>query len=366
MSSDSLYKMSLDDYKRLCGDVAINPFRRLSYFEVFMNNGFISRFPTSCTNLVRPMETPFENVTLFRDSSRIPERVWSNLFSTYFKFIHSRNFGVNDLFWWLPNTQTAVSNAETLWEYISNVVIEPGDVTQTHQCVTIKNKLDDTFSVKAFFKNDPLPQEAIDVVPIFKTGSELYTALGYKVESPRVPVSVDGETLQVLTTGIYGNVIFGEHLEAHEKEGINSIKKMFMEMSCTVFVQHKVSAVMRTLAEEAGIKIDEKNTAMSYAAFDQTTMGEECRDARYGVLYDRFTPVYGYPRVSSAHTMVCLFDCAPPSNPIPSDRDECSKPTILPVSDVEKHFCIGGKFEPAFPAHVQQMNECLKRIKSAF
>ena len=118
---------------------------------------------------------------------------------------------------------------------------------------------------------------------------------------------------------------------------------------------------MRTLAEEAGITTCE-TTCMSYVDFSRTLMGEECRDSRYGVLLDGYKRVYGYPRVSTAHTMVCVFECSPPENPVPKDRDECSKPTIVPVSVAKEHFRVGGKFSPAFPAHVQQMNACMHMI----
>ena len=354
----------------LANNAAANPFLRLSYFEVILKYGFISRFSTTQSVYNTPMPT-IDDEKMFRDTAFISDDTWACQFDVYFKTLAKHNFGINDIFWWLPNTNEAVKNAETLWKYISNAVIELGEITPNiHQSVTIKNKLHPEFSVPGFYKNTPLPQEAIDVVPFFKTGegmSGCFTALGYKKESNRVPVTLSsGVVIDVLTVGIHGNVIFGEHLDEHEKKLINNIRDEFLRTQNPVSIPRekgKISAVMRTLTEEAGITA--VDCEMMYVDFSRTLLGEKCRDDRYGELVDDDgCTVYGYPRASSAHTVCCVFHCNPPTNPIPTDQDECSKPTILTVEAVKNHFCIDGKFRPAFPSHVKQMSACIKYVES--
>ena len=384
--------MSADDAARLFTLAECNPFLRLSYFEFYALGGFISKYPTTLTSLKRPIgfAQPLCNQHFFRNADYISPARWSVLFDEYMKTLNEHNFGVYDLFWWLPNINEAVQSSKSLWNYISNASIEPGEVTEHHQVVTITNKLDPAFAVLAYFKNAPLPQEAIDVVPFFVSQKAIYTALGYKnaplpqeaidvvpffvsqkaiytalgykKESPRVPVFTgDGACLRVLTTGIYGHVIFGEHLLPEEKIAMNKARDLFIEKHSAITMStHSMVAAMRTLTEEAGFNATTE-CIYTYVRFDQTLMSDTCRDDRYGVLLDKNGDfAYGYPRISSAHTLYCIYMCDPPTEAQPTDYKECSKPTILPLDVVKKNFWVGGKYNPAFPAHVQQMEDCIK------
>ena len=363
-TSQTVYEMSADDAARLFTLAECNPFLRLSYFEFYALGGFISKYPTTLTSLKRPIgfAQPLCNQHFFRNADYISPARWSVLFDEYMKTLNEHNFGVYDLFWWLPNINEAVQSSKSLWNYISNASIEPGEVTEHHQVVTITNKLDPAFAVLAYFKNAPLPQEAIDVVPFFVSQKAIYTALGYKKESPRVPVFTgDGACLRVLTTGIYGHVIFGEHLLPEEKIAMNKARDLFIENHSTITMPtHSMVAAMRTLTEEAGFNATTE-CVCAYVRFDQTLMSDTCRDDRYGVLLDKNGDfAYGYPRISSAHTLCCIYMCDPPTECVPTDYGECSKPTILPLDVVKKNFWVGGKYNPAFPAHVQQMEDCIK------
>ena len=348
-----------------------NVFVNLSYFEFFALQGYISKFPSKLTTLNAPFteKTP---INLFESTvSKVSDKVWNSQFDRYFKTLNDRNFGISDVFWWLP-AKFPMSPTE-LRKYIANATMEPGveagDVTPTHQCLVIKNNLDPTFSTTAFYKDVyPLAGEAIDVIPLFVFNGQptIYTALGFKRESPRVPITLStGDVIHVLTVGIYGNVIFGEHLNPEEKACMNENSEKFLATRQRVLLgKHETSAVMRTLAEEAGITNMNCREAF-YVDFSRTCRHQKCRDSRYGLVFGKYNQLeYGYPRESIAHTVCCVFDCSPPENPIPADQDECSKPTVLPLETAIKHFKVGGKYNPAFPAHVTQLENCMHMMKT--
>lgn len=323
-------------------------FASLSYFEFSALGGYISRFPSASTKCT----------TQIQSATNIPVSIdqWDKCFDTYFTTLLANNFGTSDIFWWLPNY--AVVNASELLKYLANAVVEPGTCTPTHQNVIIKNNLDPEFKVPAYYKTTSLPGEAIDVVPMFVINGVVYTALGCKRESPRIGVTLSsGKTIDVLTVGIFGNVIFGEHLNPSEKACMNALKEDFFlrtQQRPVALKAHETSAAMRTLLEEAGIR-DIKCRETYYVDFSQTLPTEPCRDSRYGILTDSDgNRVYGYGRESSAHTLCCIFECAPPENPIPTDLVECTRPTIVQLGIAVKNFVIGGKYPPAFPAHVAQ------------
>lgn len=374
----------------------------LSYFEFKFGHGYVSKYPSDNTVLTEPLQKPavFNITTLSKDD-------WNVMYDNYFRTLFKANFGINDIFWWIPNY--AVNNPQRLYEHIRETVITPIEYFQApgkpNQMVQITNGLFPEFKMNAYFTNTSLPQQAIDVVPFFvpKTNetlnkikkkveslesssgwvhelatlltlnnvisliienkktteswnsksSKIYTALGYKKESDRVPISLsDGQRIDVLTTGIYGNVIFGEHLEASEKSQISTYSNAYMLNNSTpIFVPSKrVSAVVRTLAEEAGISLD-RNALVAYIDCSHTGLDQTCRDIRYG-NFDN----YGYPRRSTAHTMCCFIFSEPPKDPIPIDHLECDRPFITTVNDVDNNFGYGGAFfQAAFPAHRSQL-----------
>jgi hypothetical protein len=352
--------------------MTINPFLRLSYFEMFALGGFISRFPTTASEITNPLTriiSPLNNNGAFF-SCGCDTKVWSDSFDSYMRTLADNNFGLCDLFWWLPPQLFATGqpiDSALLWKYVSSTEFALGEVTKHHQVITIKNSLHPEFSVVSFYKDTPLPGEAIDVVPCFVTPSgKMYSALGYKKESPRIPIRLgSGEVINVLHTGIFGNVIFGEHLLPSEKSSMDKLRVQFEAVGeQPIFVSHReMSAAMRTLAEEAGFK--EKDAKLFYVGFSQTD-DDPCRDSRYGRVYNGETRMYGHVvgRISSAHTLCCVFHCDPPSNPVPEDQEECGKPTILPISSIRRNFRVGGLFEPAFPAHVDQMAAVLNFIEN--
>ena len=364
----------------------------LSYFEFRFGNGYVSKYPSDVTVLSEPLPKPA--------GFNIAKDEWNVMYDNYFKTLLEHNFGINDIFWWLP--KYAVNNPQCLCEHIEETIITPVEVEKgehTNQKVHITNRLSPEFKIVAYYTTTSLPQQAIDVVPFFvpKTNhilnkikkqverventdtesllklnsdissiferkksddswsaksSKMYTALGYKKESERIPIYLsDGQCIHVLTTGIFGNVIFGEHLEASEKRQISTYNSVFMMNKETpIFVPSKsVSAVVRTLAEEAGILL-EGNALVVYVGYSHTGLDQTSRDIRYG-NFDK----YGYPRESSAHTMCCFIFSDPPKNPIPIDQIECDKPFITTVNNVDNNFGFAGAlFQAAFPAHRSQ------------
>ena len=367
-ASETVFKYKNSNHVKVCSDITKNPFLRLSYFEFFGFSGFISKYPSTLTE---PVGITVTNTTLpfdrFYDAEFTSIKEWGKLFDSYMMTLYVNNFGINDIFWWLPNTQESVKNSETLLNYIRNTNVTFGEINNHHQCVVITNNLVPEFSLNAFFTDSPLPQEAIDVIPYFtlKGRDEVYSALGYKKETPRINVNLcNGETLAILSTGIYGNVIFGEHIEKNEKDAINSTSKAFFDNNKSpVSVQHsKMSPALRTLSEEAGFDTT-SIPEMFYIGMSRTGLDEKCRDPRYGELYSGATKVYGYPRVSTAHTLCCIFNSDPPKNPIPKDVKECSKPVILPSNVIEANFKDGGLFAPAFSSHAEQFRQSLEFVK---
>jgi hypothetical protein len=392
-------------------------FGNLSYYEFKTARGFVAKYPSEDTTLVVPLSqcVDFE----------VDPQIFSDDFEEYFRLLHKNNFGLSDIFWWLPPFESEPLTKDRLLKLIENTMIAPfGEPTDcVSQSVVIRNDLFPDFSVSAYFTSTPSPQVALDVVPFFvpsgtkhveeistivseeaskamyesypymghsqvvsetlndrvekilskkpssrpwsQVSTGVMTALGYKRESDRLEVLFpSGERLKLLKIGIFGNVIFGEHLEPVERKNIKKAMIEFDKTHKPVFIlkQNQISPVLRTLAEEAGIGVGGCKSTMVYVGYQSTHDAFGCRDIRYGSILGKTT--YGYARKSTAHTVVAIFQCDPPKNPVPTDFNECTKPTILPVSVVEQEFGVGKKFEPAFPAHVGQFGMAISFLNN--
>lgn len=333
-----------------------NFFSNLSYYEFCTKDGFISRFPSGSTVCTKPLKSPIRISTT--------EYAWYDKFDEYFTTLATNNLGIFDIFWWLPDISTTVCNPQTLLRYISNTLVIPLEVCQKHQKVKIVNTLVPGFEIDAYFTTNSLPGEAIDVVPVFVDGFEQYTAIGRKKESPRIGVTLSsGKVIRVLTVGIYGNVIFGEHLNPDEKASLNNLRDEFFSRNqqkpVVIDGSHEPSSAIRTLAEEFGLK-NLRCARSGYVDYSITLPTEQpCRDPRYGIVGP-----YGYGRISIAHTLCCIFECSPPSDPIPLDMEECDKPRIVLLRDAVENFKAGMKYSPAFPSHEFQFAKAAKFARS--
>jgi hypothetical protein len=348
--------------------IFINPFLRLSHFEMFALGGFISRFPTTATTLAWPFPEGIIKTGMIFEAFE-HEKNWPESFDNYMRTLASNNLGLCDMFWWLPPqlfTSGKPFDSALLWKYIKCATFETGKLTKHHQLITIKNTLHPEFSVVSYFKNQSLPGETMDVVPCFVTpDGKMYSALAYKDESARIPVKLgSGDVINVLQTGIFGNVICSDDILPSAKSDIDKLRVSWKDTDKQpIFISNReITSTMRTITEAAGLKAT--NAELFYVSFSQTD-SEPCRDIRYSRIYDGSILRYGYPigRISSAHTLCYVVHCEPRSNPIPEDQKECGESIILPVSSIRKNFRVGGLFEPAFPEHVEQMTTVLNFIE---
>lgn len=352
-----------------------NPFLDLSYFEYAVElvtkttRSYISKYPSKLTHARELAASGLcasgaEIKTGMSFCDTIPYDVWDQYYDQYMTTINKHNFGLGDLFWWLPDLSVFTKGPRSLRELIEASYVVTGEATDNHIVVNIKNSKYPEFNLTGYLKSSSLPQEAIDVVPFFldtDNPMNIYVALGHKKQSKRITslFSDNQSSMDLLSTGIYGPVIFGEHLNQDEKQSVNEISKKFKSGNTPIKMEKKqLSPVTRTLLEEAGFDKINDDGSVFYVLYHSSEEGRQCRDDRYGMLYDGIHHVYGYSRASYAHTVCCVFFAEPPSSGNPLDQDECDKPVILPAKYVFNQFRDGGRLEPAFKSHMLQFRKC--------
>lgn len=323
-----------------------------SYFEFYEagRDVFVSLFKTTKTSFC---------------AEKMPksgERVFPNIPDDAFWYkqlvaLQKNNFGFHDTFWFLPRRNNYT--LDDIKEWMSSLVYEPTtNVTEAYgECrITSTIQLDPPFSLTVYVKYDPLPQEAIDVIPLFKgTDNEYYVVLGQKKKSDTVSVELRGRTLSLLSVGLYGKVILGEHLEDGEKKRMEEIRTQFRNKAIKM-KSKDVSPVIRTLLEEGGFQMSSLEVDCYYVHFDN----RPGRDPRYTVYNrngDDQNEMFGYFRESSSDTVVVLMSGDVPKElPNPTDTIECDKPIVLKAKDAIRLLTgVDERFTPAFWSHVIQL-----------
>lgn len=325
---------------------------QLSYFEFYelSKDIFVSLFKTTKTTF---------------DEDRMPkagDRVFPNLPNDYFFYrlilaLQKNNFGFYDTFFFLK--KKADYTLSEIKEWMSSLVYQPTtNITECYGECYLTSTIDPEFKLSVYVKSDPLPQEAIDVIPIFKSANgENYVILGTKKKSPNITVSFDErkKTVDVLSVGLFGKVILGEHLEEKEKKRMEETRANFSNKAVQMSSKD-ISPVLRTLLEEGGFKLDSAQIDCYYVHFDN----RPARDPRYTIYNtkgDDKDEIFGYMRDSTSDTVVALIKGEPPVElPDPVDSVECDKPIIVKAKDALSLLTGNDdRFAPAFWSHVIQL-----------
>jgi len=318
---------------------------RLSYFEFWdcARGIFVSLFPTEKTTLDSKSNFPSEGDQVFPTAYNQPDSVFIELFFA----MKERDFGFFDNFWFVPKT-FPVYTLENIKTWMHSLVYVPESDTMFYKRYAIKSKLDPTFNLVVFVKSQSLPQEAIDVIPIFDDGMSKYVAIGQKKISQPVSISTQERVhpITLLSTGKYGFVIFGEHLEHTEKQVIYDVASRFTG-SPIEMTQREISSSLRTLFEEGGFSISDCSGKFYYIHEDS----RPARDDRYWT-YETDDNVFGYKRISTSHTIVLhIKGQAPETLNDPDDIQECSRGIVVKDSDAIDLLVDSG----AFFSHVFQL-----------
>jgi hypothetical protein len=230
---------------------------------------------------------------------------------------------------------------------MGSLVYVPDVRTPFYMRYNIKSTVDPNFSQTVFVKSQSLPQEAIDVIPIFDDGTTKYVALGYKKVSPSIFITLDSHTeINLLSTGKNGYVLFGEHLEQSEKSLIYELSSRFTGTPIEM-TKREISSSLRALFEEGGFDVADCMGKFYYIHEDS----RPGRDDRYWV-YEAGDTIFGYKRESTSHTILLYIEGTPPKKlNTPNDTQECSTGIILKDSEALEILIDGG----AFFSHVFQL-----------
>lgn len=317
---------------------------RFSYFEFWdlTRDVYVSLFPT--------------DKTLVNDERNFPQegdKVFPSVYDNDTEFMHmfhamkENDFGFFDNFWFIPKTQTHYT-LDYIKTWMDSLTYVPNELTPSYKRYTLVSKLDPNFNLVVYLKNQSLPQEAIDVIPVFATVENRFVALGHKKMSPLISITDShcNYNKVLFSTGKHGFVIFGEHLEPTEKKSINELASRFrgnpIEMN-----ERQISSSLRTLFEEGGFKMHNDIGKFFYVHRDSRP-GRDDRYWTYGT--DEF--VFGYNRESVSHTVLVLMKGdIPEMMNDPADTDECGKGIIVPASEAVEILVDSG----AFFSHVFQL-----------
>jgi len=328
---------------------------QISYFEFYelSKDVFVSLFKTT--------KTTFEKNCMPQTGERVfPLIPDDSFFYKQMVALQKNNFGFHDCFWFMPKKNTYTISE--IKEWMASLVYNPTpNVTMSYGECFLTSTIDPSFKLTVYLKSDPLPQEAIDVIPIFKSADgEKYVILGSKKKSDNVCVNFGADkNVNILSVGLFGKVILGEHLEEKEKKRMEDIRKQFSNKAVQMNSKD-ISPVLRTLLEEGGFKLDSTQIDCHYVHFDN----RPARDPRY-TIYNRNgddkDEVFGYMRDSTSDTIVVLIKGEPPAElPDPLDSVECDKPMIVKATDALS--LLTGhdpRFKAAFWSHVYQLATAL-------
>ena len=325
-------------------------FKNISYFEfIDAGNKYVSMFPSTKTTYSTPMPKLFD--TVFNASLKDEDQFLHLLYA-----MKKNNFGFLDFFWFLPLPVNKVYSDSEIVIAIKSLYYEPLSRTPNYGVANIKSSLYKDFEKKVYIKDTSLPQEAIDTIPLFintETNTQ-YVALGYKKKSDDISVLFRNATkITVLSVGIYGYVLYGEHLEPSEKAAMEDVEKTAVGKYPYQIKDKQVSPALRCLLEEGGFNLTSKDCKCYYLGKDF----HEARDSRYWTFGDDV--IFGYNRPSFSHTVCVVIEGNPPKElNEPKDTDECSKGILITKEEALKEFNVNGKYPPAFSSHVRQLRMC--------
>jgi hypothetical protein len=328
-------------------------FQNLYYFELFHPSSslYVDRFPSTKTHLSQDKQLPTGKL--------FPDLKSAQFMTDLFQFLaalSSNSFGFYDFFWFVPVRPKYT--ADDLFAWINSLYFD------TQHIRKLRSKLDSSFSVDIFFKDESSPQEAIDCIPIFLTPEKkAFVTFGMKKIAESVEIEFPYYSAVLLRVGKHGPVLFGEHLEKDEVKRMDDLAEEFKsaskkpDFSGYIEIENssfQASPALRAVYEEGGFELGKKYRVL-YIGKDDLP-GRDDRYSRFGA--------FGKDRKSSAHTVCILISGKPLKHmPEPKDTAECSKGFILPAKVALEEFQVGGKYNPAFPSHVRQLRNCLTLLE---
>lgn len=333
-----------------------NKMTAFSYFEYHdqHNDIYVSLFKTT--------KTTFDStkMPLFKQKALNVQDLADQLIA-----LQRNNLGFFDTFWFMKR-KDSYSLGE-LTEWMDSLYYVPSDnITEHYGVCYIQSHLDPLFEIKVYVKSTSLPQEAIDVIPIFKSeeNEEIFVMLGQKKKSPLITVFLgDGAEVDILSVGMYGTIIFGEHLEESEKKRMTDLRSIFLQKNNTEPVKindQQISPVLRTLLEESGFKLSSLNSEVFYVHYDNR-IGRDIRYYTYKINdYDQ--KYFGYCRQSASDTvLVVIKGRVPDVLPDPLDAVECGRPFAINKSRL-LGLLNSGYLNLAFHAHSAQLQIALNSL----
>ena len=324
-----------------------------SYFEFYdiERDVYVSLFPTT--------KTTFEAAKMPKEKDKVFTAINKEKLLQELIALQRNNLGFSDTFWFVFKQAGHTLYEINLW--MNSLEYEPTDeITPAYGVCYLRSSLDPTFRVKVYVKSDPLPQEAIDVIPVFQSqkDGETYLVLGKKKKSPTISVRYNDEetrqllSVDLLSVGLYGTVIFGEHLEESEKKRMDELQNSFRNKPIQMN-KKQVSPVLRTLLEESGFNLSSSECECYYVHYDNRLK----RDPRYTTYkineFDR--KMFGYTRDSASHTVLVLMKGEVPDVlPDPDDYAECDRPIVIDTKKL-RSLLYAGYLNFAFRAHIAQL-----------
>lgn len=346
--------------------LSTSSFSSFSYYEAKAGKHYISLFPSVNT-------TPFLGKTtgckLFDQHTFAEEDL-----KTYLKFLVSMNFGFKDsIGWLLPHSSNSQSlyKARELCDHLNTLEIISTVVDQHATLATTISPIFPTPFVLRLHEQSS-PQKAIDTIPCYVNGTQVVTTIGYKKRSPEVSVMFsDGEVVSLLNIGIFGYVNgAGEHVNARQ-EG-DKVNACITEHLATINNENKVALYKdveianRGLIEEVGLNVEYDARAKFFIFGISDKPGRDIRYTNHQYVTES-SQIYefGYPRSSESILVASIIKAVPPEYlPDPSDVDEmeAGKARLINLDELTTEFKVGGKLEPAFPEHVNQLATLLSKL----
>ncbi len=357
-----------------------NLFKKLSYYEFYSEKlrAFCSLYPSGETTIP---ENPIQiGSNLFpcldSDEKFISDQKWSDDLLKYCKFLNQHNFGFHDNIGYLCPAPTqklddqSLLLADDVIRHLKSLYVSRVDNEKNHAILQVRSCIDDNFSLKLFARQQTGPQEAMDLFILYALNSNpsknvnndikhknVITTLGYKKKQESYILKFSDESLKVLKIGLFGHLAGpGEHLEPKEKPEIKRIlqeNREYLEKGIPVKIEGAQEIASRSAAEEAGIVFDKENiTRFLVGVHDK-----DGRDPRYWPQLDSEGELFGYERPSSTVLLSVVVPCNefPDEPQEPEDTEECAKSKLVQFDRLVKEFHINGKYKPAIPSHVENV-----------
>ncbi len=346
-----------------------NLFSHFSYYEACSGSHYASMFPSVNT-------TQFHGKTIGFKIFDEPNFTESDL-KVYLQYLISMNFGFKDCLSWLlpPDVSSQnVFNAHELCAHLNTLEIIHID-TDSDVYATLATSASPIFTTPFVIRltNESSPQKAIDTIPCYVHETKVITTVGYKKKSQTVDVVFqDGDVLHVLNIGIFGYINgAGEHVNARQ-EGV-LINECIAEHRATinnddiVALYKDVAIANRGLIEEVGLDVAHGAHAKFFIFGISDKIGRDLRYVSHQYVSERSgkTFNFGYDRSSESILIASIIKCSPPDFlPDPSDVEEMEvgKARLVPLEELATEFKIGGKFQPAFPEHANQLAMLVKKM----